>query len=73
MKVLPKRMSKNHITAISITEMAVDQKAHFEKAVDALLADLICGLDRHIEGNSDELNRKQMEGQRRDRCRAPKR
>ena len=58
MKELPKVMSKYQITAVSVTEMAADQQALFEKAVEALLADLICGIDRQLQGNTYEFERK---------------
>jgi hypothetical protein len=63
---------KTHICDVSLSEMPHDQQALFEKAVDALLADLIQNLDRRLEGNADELERKSMAGQTRNHCCAPK-
>jgi hypothetical protein len=56
------RTSKTHISAVSVSEMAPDQQALFEKAVDALLADLIQSLDRLTEGNIDELATESLAG-----------
>lgn len=60
MKDSSKRLLKTHISAISISEMAPDQQASFEKAVNALLADLVHHLDRRNKGNIDELDGKPM-------------
>lgn len=67
-----KPLQKTHIQNVSVVEMTVDQQAPFEKAVDALLADLIRYLDRRIEGEADGQEPKQMAGTSRDCRRSPK-
>lgn len=46
---------KTHISAVLVAEMAADQQALFEKAVDALLADLAQHRDRQTQGELHEL------------------
>jgi len=69
----PIRSLKTHISAVSVSEMAADQQAIFEGAVDVLLADLIHRVDRPKEGNLDEYKSKSMAGQGRHHRGAPKR
>jgi hypothetical protein len=60
MKDCLNRSLKTHVSSVSILEMDPDQQAEFEKAVNALLADLVHRLDRRNKGNIDELERKSM-------------
>ena len=46
MQDAPKQPQKKQIRVASVVEMAPDQQPSFEKAVDALLADLVRSLDR---------------------------
>jgi hypothetical protein len=60
MKDCPNRSWKTHVSAVSTSEMAPDQQALFEQAVNALLAELVHRLDRRNQGSIDELERKSM-------------
>jgi hypothetical protein len=62
---------KTHVRSISTVEMNTDQQDTFEKAIDALLADLVRMLDRRAEEINHGSNEKTLGGTRRDRRRPP--
>lgn len=62
-------MLKTHVR-ISTGEMAADQQAPFERAIDSLLAELIRSLDRQ-EGDVNGNFKEQVARSARDHRRAP--
>ncbi len=71
MKERPKPPRNSQIQVVSRGEMTADQQSSFTRAVDALLIELLCDLDRRNQGDGYG-NEEQVAGAGRDRRRTSK-
>jgi hypothetical protein len=71
MKEVSKQRPKTQIEVVSIVEMTSDAQVAFERAVTAILIDLIRSLDRRDKGEADESSEEQVGRAGRDRGGSP--
>ena len=62
MKERPNPPRKTQIRVVSRSGMTAAERASFDKAVDALLAELVRRLDRRNEGEADGITEEQVAG-----------